>query len=118
MFSESEAGYFTSVPRILAAAAWFREHPDGTMQTGMWAEPVWLALDFHYWFLRCLNRKIDRDDNRHWRKLAPDYQDDLRHDARAVNDYARRVRNSGCNGLLATPELRRRYPHVNRQERE
>jgi hypothetical protein len=118
MFQEHEAGYFTSVPRLLATARWFREHPDGSMKTGMWTEPTWLALDFHAWLLRCLHRKIDREDGRTWRKLDPEYQDLQRRDARAVNDYARRVRHYGCSGLLVTPEMRRRYPHVNQQEME
>ena len=115
MFREYEAGYWTSAGALLAVARFFREHPNGHARTGMWSEPIWTALDFHRWFLDCLGRKIDRNDGRHWRKLASEYQADLRHDARAVNDYARRVRHNGCSGLLRTPEMRQRYPHVNRQ---
>jgi hypothetical protein len=36
----------------------------------------------------------------------------MAHDARLINDAARHIRWSGRN-LLRTPEMRRRYPHVN-----
>jgi len=37
-------------------------------------------------------------------------------DQRKVDDYIqRRIRHSGCNGWLSTPEMQQRYPHINRQ---
>ena len=79
----------------------------------------WKFAELRRWFMGCLNSKINRDDRRGWRALQPEYQIDLACDARVVNDYySRRIRHTGCYGLLRTPELKRRYPHIDRQPSE
>lgn len=68
---------------------------------------------------RCLDRKINREGTRQWRRLGSEYQSDLRCDAQTVNDYyARRLRHTACRNILRTPELRARYPHVSTQSAE
>lgn len=42
---------------------------------------------------------------------------DLRLDAQRINEYAARIRHSGCRNLLRTPKMKRRYPHIDNQER-
>lgn len=118
LFAEDPAGaYHTDLAHLLAAARWCKAHPDGRLATGMWAEPTWRAADFWRWQTQCLCEKINRTDERTGRKLSPEYQADLAHDARIIADYTRRrIRHSGCHGLLRTPELRRRYPHIDHQE--
>ncbi len=118
LFAEDRTGdYCTDRRHLLTAARWCKAHPDGQIATGMWTEPTWSAADFARWFMHCLHEKINRGDTRAWRKLRPEYQADLTHDARMIADYTRRrVRHTGCQGLLRTPELRRRYPHIDRQE--
>jgi hypothetical protein len=37
-------------------------------------------------------------------------------DGRRVNEYVgQRIRHTGCSGLLRSPAMQRRYPHINRQ---
>ncbi|MBQ0918276.1 hypothetical protein KBW71_07450 [Hydrogenophaga aromaticivorans] len=42
---------------------------------------------------------------------------DTQWDAQKVNEYASGVRSSGCRNLLRSPRMKRRYPHVDNQER-
>jgi hypothetical protein len=110
--------YRTTLPKLLAAYRFFEQCPDGQIRTGMWEQPTWTADEFRGWFRGCLHAKINRNDRRPWRKLDDAYQLSLAIDARTVNDYyARRMRHTGCRNILRTPELRRRYPHVNSQPR-
>jgi len=108
-----------SIRALLDAHAFFTNEPLGTIPTGDWADHEWGADKFFRWFDGCLHDKINRDDPRNrWRKCQPDYQLGLHVDAMKIRDYTqRRIRNSGCRGLLRTPDLQRRFPHVNQQER-
>lgn len=45
------------------------------------------------------------------------YQD-LRLDAMRINEYAARVRHSGCRNLLRTQKMKRLYPHIDNQPRD
>lgn len=117
IFTHTAGAYSIDLPHLLAAARFCKAHPEGRLATGMWIDPTWTATDFWRWFRTCLHTKINRDDTRAWRKLRADYQADLAHDVRLINDYTgRRIRHSGSRGLLRTAELRRRYPHINTQE--
>lgn len=49
------------------------------------------------------------------RKLDPEYQAGLANDARRIRDYGRGYRTSGRN-ILTTPELKRRFPHIDNPE--
>lgn len=120
LFTGSQSDeYQTDVPHLLAVARWCKRHPDGWIITGIREEPRWSANRFFNWFRECLHTKIDRGDTRTWRKLRPTYQADLRRDAVLITDYIHRhIRYSGCRNLLMTPEMRRRYPHINNQPRE
>lgn len=83
--------------------------------TNIWHTPYWEPERFLRWFSGCATARSNRDDPRaNWRKMQFTYQGDLCHDARIINDFARRIRWPGSN-LLRTPELRERYPHVNTQ---
>lgn len=105
--------------RVLGAAfRWLKEHPNGAISTGDWAHPTCRADEFRRWFQRCLNEKITSHMGLTGRKRTPAYQRDLAWDADRIRDYCgRRIRNSGCSGLLRTPEMQHRYPHINRQPR-
>ena len=120
LFTElAGAAYTTDLPHLLATARWLKAHPTGLVPTGMWITQTWSAADFWQWFRTCLHAKINRGDTRPWRKLRTDYQSDLAHDARLINDYTgRRIRCTGSRGLLRTAELRRRYPHIDTQEED
>lgn len=114
-FHETTAGnYGTTFNNIKTVIQFFREHPDGKLQTGMWTDPVWNAQQFHRWFMHSLHAKINRDDTRSGRCFTVEYQTKLYNDARVINDYAKRIRWGGC-GLLRTPEMKKRYPQVDSQ---
>jgi hypothetical protein len=102
----------TSAKLIIRAFQFFKKHPEGRLRTGVWSDPAWTRDAFLAWFRECLNRKINRGNTRPWRCLTPQWQADMAHDARLINDAARHIRWSGRN-LLRTPEMRRRYPHLN-----
>lgn len=59
-----------------------------------------------------INRHLPWRNGRRWQDEA---YHAMRTDAIHVNEY-QRIRHSGCRGLLRTPELQRRYPHINCQE--
>jgi hypothetical protein len=94
----------TSAARLLQTHAFFRAHPHGRVRTGVWNDPTWDYTVFLAWFRTCLHRKINCTDRRTWRCLAPQWQVDMAHDARLINDAARGIRQSSCN-LLRTPRL-------------
>lgn len=102
---------------LLEASRLYRADPDTRIDTGVWPPEVWTRADFRRWFTGCLDSKINRQDTRRWRKLTPEYQSSLAHDAQIINDRKRGLRRSGCN-LLNTPEMQRRYPEINTPERE
>ena len=53
------------------------------------------------------------------KKFDEEYQKALAGDVEKIKDYIfRRRRNSGCSGFLSTPLMKRRYPHIDRQESE
>lgn len=116
---KTNQGY--TVKELLYAWKMFKANPDtGFEMRHDWPAPVWTLADWRTWFLSCLDRKINRDDPRaSWRKMQPDYQRSLQCDRRTIQDYmTRNLRHTGCWGLLRTPELARRYPHINHQEGE
>lgn len=121
-FTEQDGTYRTSIRNIQTARQWFKEHPGGKISTGMWTDGAWTEAQFTRWLRDCLNAKI----NSHLpasmttgRKHSREWQLNAWRDAREVNDYyGRRLRHSGCRGLLRTPEMQRRYPEVNTQERD
>jgi hypothetical protein len=104
---------------LVATMRAVKANPQLRVKTGEWTRPVLSNSEYRAWFLRCLDTKINRALPQTGRKLKGDYQQNLRMDVRTVNDYyGRRARSSGSSGMLRTPELRRRYPHVNCQERD
>lgn len=102
---------------LLEASRLYRTDPDTRIDIGVWPPTVWARADFRRWFMSCLHSKINRQDTRQWRKLKPEYQSSLAHDAQIINDRKRGLRRSGCN-LLNTPEMKRRYPEINTTEVE
>lgn len=109
-----------SARSLVAAMRFAKSHTDDNGRLPVGDFDVMTPTEFRRWFLLCLNRKISRDDPRHGcRRFDDNYHFDLKLDALKINDYVgRRVRQSGSSGLLRTPEMRRRYPHINRQPRE
>ncbi len=109
-----------SVGTLLYSYRKFKANPDTGFQVPWaWPHDTWDWPRFRKWFRECLHRKINRDDTRTGRKHTDQYQRDLAWDRDRVHDYLfRRIRNSGCSGLLRTPELRKRYPHINCQPAE
>ena len=110
----------TTAHHTLLAHRFLRDHPEGRIPTGIFGESPWTRRDFSRWFTKCLHEKINRQDTRNgWRKMQWQYQSDLANDARTVNDYlCNRRRQSGCSGLLRTPEMRQKYPYINIQREE
>ena len=62
-----------------------------------------VLANFRRGLMKRCNRGLDLGDD--------DRFHDLQHDARIINDHARRIRWSGRN-LLRDPEMIRLYPHI------
>lgn len=108
---DGSTAYVTSRPRLLAC---YRAAKEGrSIRTGIWHDPGWNPDRFLSWFRLSLDQKIT-SEGRRYRKLDAQYQSDLRHDARIINDYARRIRWTGRN-LLRNADMITQYPHVNNQ---
>ena len=126
-------GQATTLPRLAKAWHYAKEDPNARIPTGLWSDPIWTGAQLRAYLLRKLNYKIswkgrertaaprfERGHAVYWpprgRKHDADYQADLAHDARTINDYyGKRIRHYGCRNILRTPEMRRRYPQVNTQ---
>lgn len=104
-----------SLPTLLRAYQFAKTVPTAVFRVDWCTELT--GREWLKWFREKLHEKINREDKRNWRKLDREYWRDLRWDARIINEYAKRIRNPGMN-LLRTPEMRRRYPHVNNQQYE
>lgn len=65
------------------------------------------SAEYLRWFRGCLNEKINRNEMRKGRKFSRDYEIGLILDARVIREKAFSGRN-----LLRTPELKRRFPHL------
>lgn len=105
-----------SARTLVAAMYAAKADPRLCFPTGCWPNDRLTATEFRQWFTACLEHKINRALPQLGRKHDSDYQLDLQCDRRTIDDYTqRRVRNTGCTGMLRTPELRRRYPHINNQ---
>jgi hypothetical protein len=63
---------------------------------------------FRTWFLDCLMGKINRDDRRRWRRLAPDFQTSLCRDARRLTDLQHRI----IHRQFETDFFKRRFEHL------
>jgi hypothetical protein len=106
-----------TVANLKAAKQFYTDNPGGKLKVDWMTS--WNKARYQEWFMSCLHNKINRTDTRTGRRLDEEYQKKMQGDGRTINAYyGKRIRHSGCNGLLATPELRARYPHINRQERE
>ena len=116
-YNQSKQTYLTTARHLLAALHALRAGQHVQVPTGMWDDPFWTLKQFHCWFRKALDAKINREDTRFrdWRKLQQDYQVSLGRDAQIIHDAGRRIRRSGCN-LLSTPELKRRYPEIHNPE--
>lgn len=84
----------TSKARLIRAAQFFRENPEGEISTGLWQEPYWNRSSFNRWFVGCLNDKINSKDPRFpkGRKTNPEFEMELSRNApflrcRAIIDY-------------------------------
>lgn len=102
--------YQTSNKKILIAARFFKENPDGLIPSGVWDCPAWSAAQFAKWFRKCLAEKINRNEPK-TRKTSDEYKWLLLKDAREIRDCLKRKR---CGHVwrgryLETPELRKRY---------
>ena len=108
----------TDVHTLVAVCRFFRAHPEGLVRVGVWPDTVWDAARFRRWFRECLADKISSREPRRGRKDSWQYQEDLRFDARVINDYyGRRIIWPGRN-ILRTLEMQRRYPHIHNPSRD
>lgn len=104
--------YTTTASSLIAAIKFFKQYPEGSINTGIWSSPRWNKQEFMMWFMTCLNAKINRNDKRQGRCYSQQYQDDLRHDVRIIRQAKQdKIRYSGSN-ILRTAELKRRYPDI------
>lgn len=106
-----------TIPRLISAREFFRLNPDGRLSTGLWDDPVWTRATFQRWLLKCIHKKINREMPDVGRKRTQEYQGHLRRDAGIIRDAMHRVRRTGTN-ILSTPEMKRRYPHIDNPPRE
>lgn len=110
-----------TVGELLYAWEQFKANPNTRFELpDVWPPVAWRFDQWQVWFLRCLNAKINRNDPRaNWRKMDESYQDGLQCDRVTIENYLfRRIRNTGCHNILRTPELKRKYPHIDHQEKE
>lgn len=116
-FQDSGGTYKTETRNILQAARFFRLNPDGEIVTGMWEHPTWDKHEFREWFIECLNAKCSRGlEHPAWRRWKREYQRNQEVDGETILAFtAFRRRSSGSCGMLRTPELKRRFPHINCQ---
>jgi len=80
---------------------------DITVRT-WWGCPGLSGEAFRSWFLDCLMDKINRRDQRRWRRLAPDFQASLRRDARRLTDKQHRI----IHRQFETDLCNRRFGHL------
>jgi len=98
-----------SVQSLKAAFAFFAASPNGVLNVAY--GDYWKFNDFLNWFRACLDRKINRNDNRKWRKLSDAWTMDAKLDAQVINNAAKRIRRSGRN-ILRLPEFKAKYPQI------
>jgi hypothetical protein len=113
----SADGRYT-VSRLLATIRAIDDLPPfARIPAGAWPNKGLYPREWRQWFRACLDQKINRNDPRAgWRKMSREYQVAQWQDRRAVEDYIhRRIRCSGSRGNLRTPEMKRRYPHIDCQ---
>ena len=85
--------YVTTTARLLEVYRYFKDHPDGQIETGMWTEPTWNREQFIAWFRRCLMTKINARDPfavtvDQARKCGDEYQTELFRMKRYVGNRA------------------------------
>jgi hypothetical protein len=73
-----------------------------------WGCPGLTGEAFRSWFLDCLMAKINRQDSRQWRRLTPDFQINLRRDARRLDDIQHRI----IHRQFETDIFNRRFGHL------
>lgn len=105
--------YPKSVAALLAAVRLAKRDPNARFSgPGIW--PDLRSTDI----LRLWRQGVDRRASRGLPQYAGhEWQrfDDLQWDARRINEYACRIRHSGCRNLLRTPRMKVRYPHIDNQ---
>ena len=67
---------------------------------------------FRSWFLDCLMGKINRHDQRRWRRLMPEFQASLGRDARRLTDLQHRI----LHRQFETDICKRRFAHLLTQD--
>jgi len=73
-----------------------------------WGCPGLSGEAFRSWFLACLMAKVNREDDRRWRRLTPDFQTSLRRDARRLTDMQHRI----IHRQFETDIFKRRFGHL------
>ena len=103
-------GYNYTIKTLVGVKKWFDNNPDGIIQVpGMWPEVRLNRIQWHEWFVGCLNDKINRNNARKWRKLDYDYQNEMR---RAQRDLNYRGANGSKLFIRWLPkDLRARFEH-------
>ncbi len=75
-------GYQYSIKQLIKVKKWFDTNPDGMIDIpGMWPELRLSKSDWHDWFIKCLNEKINSNDYPRrdtWRKMDYDYWCEMR----------------------------------------
>lgn len=97
--------YIATAKTIIAARNYFKENPNGVINTGVWTSATFTKKEFEKWFSKCLQLKCGG-------KPLNDYDTDLMYDARIINDYYRGKKWRGT-GILKTRKMQQKYPHIN-----
>lgn len=108
--------YPNSISALLEAVRLARSNP--LMHFRVKGDPVGMTAQD---VLRMWRRGVDRRASRGLPVFTPAQEEvfqDLRLDALRINEYAARVRHSGCRNLLRTQKMKRRYPHIDNQPRD
>lgn len=74
-----------SVASLLRIRQWFKDHPDGVLKVTIWPPQEMTRSQWHEWFVRCLNHKINVKAGERWRNETTDQEIEECRAARELN---------------------------------
>lgn len=111
-----------TVESLLHAHKTFKDNPDTHYRiANTFPEEVWTWKEYHDWFMRCLHNKINVMGKivQSGKCYTYEYEIGMMRDKQNIQDYfQKRIRHSGCHGLLSTKECKQRYPYIDCQPYE
>jgi len=95
-----------TIRQLVQVRDWYRAHPNGRVTIReIWPPETFTAAEWHAWFRRCLDRKINAALPAHeGRKHDPQWQTEMSRAARALNTPRLAIH-------WLPPDLRSRFTH-------